>query len=123
MPAIQLWLLRGANTALGGLLISWMLAHASFAIPVKRLRETKTLLAFHHPQPAYPLHILLMPKRAIHGLPALTPADGDFLVDLFQAVASLVDEYGLEERGYRLVANGGRYQEVAHLHYHLICEE
>ena len=30
----------------------------SFAIPVKRLRETETLLAFYHPKPAYPFHVI-----------------------------------------------------------------
>ncbi|MEZ4510613.1 MAG: hypothetical protein R3C62_01950 [Chloroflexota bacterium] len=37
----------------------------SFLIPVQRLRETATLLAFHHPKPSYPLHILLVPKRPL----------------------------------------------------------
>jgi hypothetical protein len=30
----------------------------SFALPVERLREIETLLAFYHPKPAYPFHHL-----------------------------------------------------------------
>jgi histidine triad (HIT) family protein len=97
-------------------------AHMSFAIPVHRLRETATLMAFHHPQPSYPVHILLVPKKAIANLAALTPADADFMVDLFATVQSLVAEFGLEKGGYRLITNGGLYQAVPQLHFHLISD-
>jgi histidine triad (HIT) family protein len=95
----------------------------SFAIPVSRLRETDTLMAFHHPQPGYPLHIVLAPRRAIASLEALTPADAPFLADLFATVQSLVAELGLQAAGYRLVVNGGAYQDFPHLHFHLISDE
>ena len=106
----------------GRALIGQFFAHMSFAIPVHRLRETATLMAFHHPQPSYPVHILLVPKKAIADLAALTPADADFMVDLFATVQSLVAELGLETSGYRLIANGGPYQAVPQLHFHLISE-
>jgi histidine triad (HIT) family protein len=94
----------------------------SFAIPVHRLRETATLIAFHHPQPNYPVHILLAPKRALASLAALTPADSDFRVDLFSAVQRLVVEFHLDKAGYRLSTNGGPYQAIPQLHFRLISE-
>ncbi|MDX9953290.1 MAG: HIT domain-containing protein [Anaerolineae bacterium] len=94
----------------------------SFALPVHRLRETPTLLAFHHPRPSYPLHILLVPKRAIGSLSEIQPTDNDFLADLFTTVQSLIAEFNLEARGYRLIANGGQYQDVPQLHFHLIAD-
>jgi histidine triad (HIT) family protein len=103
-------------------LVGWIFAHMSFAIPVQKLRQTGTLLAFHHPQPAYPLHILIVPRRALSGLEALTETDQDFLVDLFVVVQSLVVEFELAESGYRLVANGGIYQQFPQLHFHLISD-
>jgi diadenosine tetraphosphate (Ap4A) HIT family hydrolase len=33
-----------------------------------------------------------------------------------------VSELELERAGYRLVVNGGKYQDVAQLHFHLISE-
>jgi histidine triad (HIT) family protein len=92
----------------------------SFALPVKRLRETQTLLAFYHPQPSYPVHILIVPKRAIATLLDLGPEDTAFLADLVGVAQSLVRELGLEENGYRLVANGGANQDIQQLHFHLI---
>jgi histidine triad (HIT) family protein len=95
----------------------------SFALPVARVRETPTLIAFHHPRPSYAVHIVLVPKRAIASLAALTPADADFPGDLFAAVQNLVAELRLEQTGYRLIANGGAYQEVAQLHFHLVADQ
>ena len=94
----------------------------SFAIPVKKLRQTATLLAFYHPHPAYPVHILIVPKRAIADLGDLDESDQEFLLDLVLVVQSLVDEFNLKETGYRLVSNGGKYQEIPQLHFHLISE-
>jgi histidine triad (HIT) family protein len=104
-----------------GSLIGWVLAHMSFAIPVQRLRETETLLAFYHPSPSYPVHILIVPKRAAASLLDLGPQDGAFLSDLVAVTQSLVRELGLEEKGYRLIANGGANQDVQLLHFHLIA--
>ena len=94
----------------------------SFAIPVHRLRETDTLLAFEHPKPSYPLHILIVPKKAIASVMQITAADTPFLADVFQTVQSLVAEYQLEARGYRLICNGGENQDVPQLHFHLVSE-
>ena len=96
----------------------------SFALPVDRLIETSTLLAFHHPAPAYPLHVLLVPKRAIATLADLDPfTDNVFLTDLFTAVQKLVGQFGLAESGYRLIVNGGKYQDFPFLHFHLVSDD
>ncbi len=91
----------------------------SFVIPVNRLRETDLLIAFHHPKPSYPLHILIVPKRKISSMMHLQAADADFLVDLMQTVQSLVKDLHLNDTGYSLITNGGDYQDVPQLHYHL----
>ncbi len=111
-----------ARSPLVGWLVRLGFAYMSFAIPVQRLRETTTLLAFFHPRPSYPVHILLVPKRSYRSLLDLPPEDSDFLRDLFETVRSLVRELGLEEHGYRLVANGGSYQDIPILHFHLISD-
>ena len=96
--------------------------YMSFAIPVKRLRETKTLLAFHHPQPSHPAHILLMPKRPYSTLLDVPPDAAGFLHDLIETVQSLVREFSLEQGGCSLITNGGAYQDVPHLHFHLAAD-
>jgi histidine triad (HIT) family protein len=100
-------------------LIAWILTHMSFAIPAKRLRETEALLAFHHPKPSHPFHVLLVPKKDIRSLADLGPSD-PFLADLITSVRSIVTEYRLS--AYRLIVNGGEYQDFPHLHFHLISD-
>jgi histidine triad (HIT) family protein len=99
-------------------LISWVFAHLSFVIPVTRLRETPNLFAFHHPSPNHAFHVLIVPKREILSFAQLDPNDAAFLEDLVATVQSLVDEYQL--KAYRLIVNGGEYQDFPHLHFHLI---
>lgn len=94
-----------------------------FALPVDRLSETTTLLAFHHPQPAYPLHILLVPKKPIATLSDLDPvADTDFLADVYATAQHLIQQFHLTESGYRLIVNGGKFQDFPYLHFHLISD-
>jgi histidine triad (HIT) family protein len=104
---------------LGGFLAGWIFAHMSFIIPARRLCETDTLLAFHHPKPSHPFHVLIVPKKALCSLADLDPAD-PFLADLVRTVRSLVTEYHLS--AYRLIVNGGEYQDFPHLHFHLISD-
>jgi histidine triad (HIT) family protein len=98
--------------------IGWIFAHMSFGIPVKRLRETETLMAFHHPKPAYPFHVLLVPKKAVTSLKEFDTTDTTFLSDLYATVQTLVEEFQLP--AYRLIVNGGEYQDFPQLHFHLI---
>lgn len=93
----------------------------SFLIPVARLRETSSLIAFHHPSPSYPFHVLIVPKRKVPTLAQLDPAVIVFLNDLYATVQSLVDEFQLQ--AYRLILNGGKHQDFPHLHFHLISEK
>jgi diadenosine tetraphosphate (Ap4A) HIT family hydrolase len=96
-----------------------MISTFPFALPVDRLRETATLLAFRHPTPSYPFHALLIPKKPIATLRDLDPlADSAFLTDVYATAQSLVDEFHLP--AYRLLVNGGEYQDFPYLHFHLI---
>jgi len=104
---------------LGQLLISWIFTHMSFIIPAKRLHETDTLLAFHHPKPSHPFHVIILPKKDIRSFADLEPAD-PFIPDLVASVQYLVAEYHLP--AYRLIVNGGDYQDFPHLHFHLISD-
>jgi len=112
-----------ARSAIGRYLIGWVFAQMNFAIPVNRLRETETMLAFYHPRPSYAVHVLLVPKKAIRSLIDLSPGDDVFLADVFRTTQELIKELDLDASGYRLVVNGGEFQDVPLLHFHLISGE
>ncbi len=93
----------------------------SFLLPVHRLRETDTLLAFRHPRPQHAFHVLLVPKRSVASLSELPASDVAFFADLVRTVQELVQEFELP--AYRLIVNGGWYQDFPQLHFHLVSDE
>jgi len=115
-------LFRTARWRILSRLSAWAITKMNFLIPAERLYETGALLAFHHPNPSYPLHILIMPKRSIRSLMEIGAEDQDFSRDLFACTKSLVNRFLLEEQGYRLIANGGKNQDIPLLHFHLVSE-
>lgn len=120
MKRIRRFLFTLARSSLAGWIVGWIFAHMSFVIPVNRLRETDTLVAFHHPKPSHPVHILLVPKRKLPNLMAISADEADFFADLYRIAQELVVEFELEKPGYSLIVNGGAYQDVPQLHFHLI---
>jgi histidine triad (HIT) family protein len=120
---IYLFFYSVAKTWMGGLILHWVISNFSFAIPIKKLINTNLLIAFHHPVPAYPLHILIVPKSKLRSLKDLPTDERVFESSLFLTVNALVQLFDLDTHGYRLIANGGSAQEVVHLHFHLISEK
>ena len=117
-------LFKIARSSLGGWMVGWMMEHLSNLLPVDRLFETPRLVAFRHPRPAYSIHILIVPKKAVHNLMDLESVGDDFaslfMADLLACVRKIVADFDLEQSGYRLIVNGGGYQDVPELHFHLV---
>ena len=111
-----------AKSRIGEFVIGWSFAHMNFLIPVDRLYETERVIAFYHPQPSHQTHILIVPKHQIRSLLALTETDISIVQDVISTTQHLVKELELEEDGFRLVANGGAYQDVMQVHWHLISD-
>jgi histidine triad (HIT) family protein len=109
---------RFARMKLGRFLIRFLFSKMPFALPVNRLCQTDNLIAFQHPKPSHPFHIIIVPRKPVASLDALDPQDTAFMSDLFSTVQGLVREYELP--AYRLIVNGGEYQEFPHLHFHLV---
>lgn len=98
----------------------WSLINLIDFLPIHKISETDALICFHHPQPVYPVHIVLVPKGSIRDLSHIDFERGEFFQDLLMTVRKLVEELKLEEMGYSLILNGGEYQEFPQLHLHLI---
>lgn len=89
-------------------------------IPARIVHDDDVCLAFHDVAPQAPVHILVIPKRAIPSLAAVTEPDAALLGHLLVVATKLAASLGLTD-GYRLVVNCGRDggQTVDHLHVHL----
>lgn len=57
-----------AKTPFMGKIVGTAFRYGSWAIPVKKVYNSKEILAFYHPRPSYENHIIISPKRAIKNL-------------------------------------------------------
>ncbi len=91
-------------------------------IPSKRVHETPHALAFHDINPQAPTHVLVIPKGKYRSWADFSAQASDAEIAGFvRAVGEVARMLGLEEPGYRLLANAGldAHQEVPHLHVHV----
>jgi histidine triad (HIT) family protein len=91
-------------------------------INAKRVFEDDQVVAFHDINPQAPTHVLVIPRKHIASLDALTDADAATVGTLVTRAVALARELHLESEGYRLVANNGEAagQTVFHIHFHLL---
>lgn len=93
-------------------------------IPARKVYEDEWALAFHDINPLAPVHVLVIPKGAYMSMADFSAHASDAeVLGFFRAVGKVARELGLEERGYRMLANHGpdSHQEVPHLHVHLFA--
>jgi histidine triad (HIT) family protein len=83
--------------------------------------ESEDVIAFRDVAPQAPTHILVIPKKHISSVRELAPGDGSMVAELFQVMAKIASDEGLEG-GYRIVTNVGPDggQTVDHLHFHVL---
>ena len=91
-------------------------------IPSRRVYEDEWAVAFHDITPQAAIHVLVIPRGAYVSLADFaTQAPPEEIAGFFRAVATVAKQFGLEESGYRVLANMGRHagQEVPHFHVHV----
>jgi histidine triad (HIT) family protein len=120
--AIHRILLVLAESKVGSIITRWGFSHMASLMPVNKLYETDLVLAFYHPKPTHKVHILIVPKREIESFLSLTEADTPVVNDIIAVAQHLAQELHLAERGFRLLVNGGAYQDIKQLHFHLISD-
>ena len=91
-------------------------------IPSRRVYEDEWAIAFHDITPQAPVHVLVIPRGTYVSMADFTQnATADEIAGFVRAVGTVARQLGLEEPGYRVLANVGGHggQEVPHLHVHL----
>lgn len=90
-------------------------------IPADIVYEDEQCLAFNDIAPQAPVHILVIPKKAIVDLGAAQGEDAALLGHLMLVAAKVAKEAGCDG-GFRVVANTGSDggQTVFHLHLHVM---
>jgi histidine triad (HIT) family protein len=85
------------------------------------VHETPGTVAFRDVDPQMPTHVLVIPRRHVPNIEALTEAAPEELAEVMRAVAEVARMEGVEG-GYRTVFNTGAaaQQSVFHAHVHVL---
>jgi histidine triad (HIT) family protein len=95
---------------------------AKHEIPSQVVYEDDKIIAFKDLNPAAPVHVLIIPKKHISGIAAITADDNALVGEIMQVIRRLAAEASVADDGFRIVANQGLAagQSVPHLHFHLL---
>lgn len=95
---------------------------AAKEIPGNIVYEDEQMIAFHDISPVAPVHVIVIPKKHIESLLALTDEDETLMGHMMHVMSKIAVTLGVDEKGFRVLTNtkedGG--QTVGHLHFHLI---
>lgn len=91
-------------------------------IPADIIFENDACFAFRDISPQAPVHILIVPRKAIPRIGHSTTEDHSTLGSLLLAAAEIARTEGIADTGYRVVINNGPHggETVPHLHVHLL---
>lgn len=94
-------------------------------IPANIVYEDEDVIAFKDIAPVAPVHILVVPKKEIATINDIKEDDAYLIGKVYLTISKLAKEFGLAEKGYRVVSNCNEYagQTVFHIHFHLIGGE
>jgi len=90
-------------------------------IPANIIYEDEHCLAFRDVRPQAPTHVLVIPKKEILSLDAISTDDQALIGHIWLTIPKIAQQEGLTS-GYRVVANNGpdAGQTVDHIHFHLL---
>ena len=96
---------------------------AAKEIPSTLVYEDEQVVAFEDLEPQAPVHVLVIPKKHVESIAALKGEDKELAAHiLVDVIPQLARELGIDQKGFRVVANTGEEggQTVKHLHFHLL---
>ncbi len=88
-------------------------------IPARKEYEDEDIVGFWDIKPSAPVHIVFVPKKHIASLGEVAASDQDLLGKLQLVMRNVAVKLKISE-AYKIFINNGRFQEVPHLHYHLL---
>lgn len=86
-------------------------------VKVEKVKETENVLAFYHTKPSWTIHIVIVPKKHIE---SLLEADSQIVKEIFEVAQEIIKKKKLNETNYKIITNGGSFQDSQHLHFHLV---
>lgn len=91
---------------------------ANHKIPKEFEYEDKDVMVFADLYPVKPIHLLIVPKKHVEDF--LDVKNKTLFGKLCIVAQKIIKKKKLENKGYRVLINGGGAQIINHLHIHLI---
>jgi histidine triad (HIT) family protein len=90
-------------------------------LPAEKVYESESVLAIQDINPVAPVHLLIIPKKAIKSFQDIGPEDLSLIQEVTQVAQELAVKFNVADN-YRFLTNNGAEagQTVFHLHFHLI---
>lgn len=117
-------LFKLARSPLAGLFIGKAFEYLSPLIPVDKLFEDRKLIVFHHPVKSWEIHLLIVPKKAIRGISYIDLSLEQYrslLIEVLCAAQNTIRTLNLDK--FTIFVNGGSYQDVPQVHFHIAATE
>ena len=92
---------------------------ANGKIETNLVYEDSEIVAFPSIDPKAKVHILIVPKKHIETLEDIKDEDAGLVGKMIIVARNLAKTKGIQKR-YKLAFNGGEYQQVKHIHLHLL---
>jgi histidine triad (HIT) family protein len=92
-------------------------------LDIKKIFETDEVLAYYHTRPAWPTHIIVIPKKHISSLATFTELSAQGITSMMRVVAQVAKEVETIEHQCRVMTNLGDYQTSKHLHWLIVSGE
>jgi histidine triad (HIT) family protein len=92
----------------------------SGALDVSVVFEDDRVLAFHHPDPGAPIHVVIIPKAHVASLLSEEVRDGALLSSMLRAIQQAADSLGLDKVGFFVRANAAAPGVTPHMHWHVM---
>jgi len=83
--------------------------------------ENDQVFAFHHSNPLWEQHVVLLPKKHLESLLTLEEVDNDLLLELMRTAKIIAGDFMARFGAARVYTNLGDYQSSKHLHWHIGC--
>jgi len=80
--------------------------------------ESENVIVFHDRESLAEKHFLVIPKKHIVSFVELT--DRDLFWEMDEIMRKLIIDSEVDKSGYKTIFNGGYYQHVPHVHWHLL---
>jgi diadenosine tetraphosphate (Ap4A) HIT family hydrolase len=115
------FLFKVARSEVSGMFIGYAFENMASIMPLDRVEETHRTIVFRHPVPQREHHLLAVPKKSLRDFESIDFENASHIAhlhDLLKTIQTVASQ--IELNTFAVLMNGGEYQDVPQIHFHII---